>query len=349
MQEILNQQIEQQREIIRYDTFDFTVEILINKFSEITPIEDEEKDIFIPEYQRNYVWRQKQKSRFIESVVLGLPIPIMFFAKNKDGNMEIIDGSQRMRTLYEFYNNKFHLSDLKKLPFLNKLSYENLPLPQKKNFKNSVLRIAVINGANKETKKDLFDRINTSSTPATPMEVRIGSHSGLFMNFILNAAKDKDFIKLTPIAKMYEKKRAREELVLRLFAYAENLNHYTNNVKNILDNYLQEKNGTLKESDITQYATKFNRLMTFIESTFPQGFKIKNPKAKYVSRIEFEAIAIGSLLALEEKNNLKVNDVSWLKDSEFIQLVTTDGRSNSPERVKGRINFVKNHLLGRNG
>ena len=99
----IEEAIEAQRKVITYDTFDFTVELLLNKFSPVNPIIDENKDVFIPDYQRNFVWKDEQKARFIESVILGLPIPIMFFARTKDNNMEIIDGSQRIRTLYDLY------------------------------------------------------------------------------------------------------------------------------------------------------------------------------------------------------------------------------------------------------
>lgn len=345
----IEEAIEAQRKVITYDTFDFTVELLLNKFSPVNPIVDEDKDVFIPDYQRNFVWKDEQKARFIESVILGLPIPIMFFAKTKDNNMEIIDGSQRIRTLYDFYNNKIKLMHLKKLDMLNNFRYSDLPLSQKKNFKNSILRVAVINNATSEIKKDLFDRINTSSTKAEPMEVRIGSHTGKFMDFILSCAQNKTFISLTPMSNQLIKKRNREELVLRLFAYAENLSSYSNNVKNMLDKYLEQKNDKVSDNDIFEYQRRFDKLLEFVKKNFPHGFRIKNLNSKNISRIEFEAIAIGSYLALLENPQLDKVDTSWLNNTEFINYVTTDGRSNTNERVLGRIGYVKTHLLGENG
>lgn len=345
----IEEAIEAQRKVITYDTFDFTVELLLNKFSPVNPIIDENKDVFIPDYQRNFVWKDEQKARFIESVILGLPIPIMFFARTKDNNMEIIDGSQRIRTLYDFYNNKIKLMHLKKLSVLNNFKYSDLPLSQKKNFKNSILRIAVINNATNEIKKDLFDRINTSSTKAEPMEVRIGSHTGKFMDFILSCAQDEKFISLTPMSQQLIKKRNREELVLRLFAYAENLDSYSNNVKNMLDKYLEQKNETVTDDDINGYQERFNRLLNFIKKNFEHGFRIKNLNSKNISRIEFEAIAIGSYLALMQNPDLDNIETDWLQNPEFVNYVTTDGRSNTNERVLGRIEYVKTHILGING
>jgi uncharacterized protein with ParB-like and HNH nuclease domain len=64
--------------------------------------------IFVPEFQRKFVWTLKQASRFIESLLLGLPVPGVFFAKEADsGKLLIIDGQQRLRTLQYFYNGVF--------------------------------------------------------------------------------------------------------------------------------------------------------------------------------------------------------------------------------------------------
>ena len=104
-------QIKTSQKQIDYDTKDFTIELLISKFNK--------GDFFIPSYQRKYVWREKNKNLFLESIFLGLPIPFMFFADCDNGKQEVIDGAQRMQTLVEFHNNKLQLSGLKKLTKLN--------------------------------------------------------------------------------------------------------------------------------------------------------------------------------------------------------------------------------------
>ena len=181
------------------------------------------------------------------------------------------------------------------------------------------------------------------------MEVRIGSHTGKFMDFILSCAQDERFISLTPMSQQLIKKRNREELVLRLFAYAENLDSYSNNVKNMLDKYLEQKNETVTDDDINGYQERFNRLLKFIKKNFEHGFRIKNLNSKNISRIEFEAIAIGSYLALMQNPDLDNIETDWLQNPEFVNYVTTDGRSNTNERVLGRIEYVKTHILGING
>ena len=81
LQEIENQIVEF-RKTIDYDTKEFTVELLVDKFMK--------EDFFVPLYQREFIWSRNRQSRFIESVLLGLPIPFMFMADTADGRLEIV-------------------------------------------------------------------------------------------------------------------------------------------------------------------------------------------------------------------------------------------------------------------
>lgn len=77
------QLIEQQR-VIDYDTKEFTVELIVQKF--------ESSEFYIPPYQRQFIWSEERQSKFIESILLGLPIPFIFCAENEDGRLEVVDG-----------------------------------------------------------------------------------------------------------------------------------------------------------------------------------------------------------------------------------------------------------------
>ena len=129
-------QIKEMQKQIDYDTRDFTIELLISKF--------EKKEFFIPPYQREFVWKSKNKTLFLESVFLGLPIPFMFFADCDNGKQEVIDGAQRMQTLVEFYNNELQLSGLKKLTKLNGFHFRDLSDTQQRKFLNKALRIIIL-------------------------------------------------------------------------------------------------------------------------------------------------------------------------------------------------------------
>lgn len=170
-------QIKEMQKQIDYDTKDFTIELLIDKFKK--------KDFFIPSYQRDFVWQTKNKTLFLESIFLGLPIPFMFFADCDNGKQEVIDGAQRMQTLVEFHNNRLQLSGLKKLTKLNGFYFKDLSDAQQRKFLNKTLRIIVLEeDTPNAARQDLFYRINTTGMKANDSEVRRGSYPGPLTDFI---------------------------------------------------------------------------------------------------------------------------------------------------------------------
>lgn len=79
---------------------DFPVDAIVNKMNQ--------EDIFIPSFQRNFVWSVSQASRFVESLLLGLPVPGVFLFKDPESNrLMVVDGQQRLRTLQAFYKGVF--------------------------------------------------------------------------------------------------------------------------------------------------------------------------------------------------------------------------------------------------
>ena len=80
-----------------------------------------------PDYQRNYLWENKKASLLIESILLNIPIPVVYVAENEESQWNVIDGLQRLNSLYRFFKNEFKLSRLEVLSELNGLTYHNLP------------------------------------------------------------------------------------------------------------------------------------------------------------------------------------------------------------------------------
>ena len=109
--EELELQIKELQQDYNYNLKEYTIEIALQKFrgKDFEYIENSLSSsvIFIPTYQRDYVWNPDLKSKFIESLLLGIPMPPLFaFTLDDSGNMELIDGVQRLTTIKEFYNNK---------------------------------------------------------------------------------------------------------------------------------------------------------------------------------------------------------------------------------------------------
>lgn len=328
------QEIRAMQHEVRYDIRDFTIDYIVAKFRE--------SFFYVPSYQRESIWTAAHKCRFVESVVLGLPIPMMFVADMEDGRLEIVDGAQRIRTLEEFTNSDLRLEGLKRLQALNGFLYSDMPLAQQRKFGTKALRVVVLEDTTtEELRREVFDRVNTSGMKARASEVRRGALTGPFMEFVKELASDQRFVALCPISERMRKRREDEELVLRFLAYSDAYKDFRHDVDAFLDRYAKANRSKF---DSKRLKSEFDRTMQFVEQHFPYGFG-KGPEARITPRVRFEAIAVGTNLALRSQPDLKPADVRrWLGSEEFERHTTTHA-SNSGPRLRGRVEFVRNRLL----
>lgn len=328
------EQIKKLRKEIDYDTRDYAIDFLVQQFRE--------NEFYIPdEYQRQYIWEDANKNRFIESILLGLPIPFMFFSDTDDGRCEIIDGAQRTQTLEEFMSGDLVLSNLKKLSKLNGFTYLDLPEYFKRKFNKMTIRIVVLSEETTiEIRKEIFNRINTTGIPANPSEIRRGSYSGPFMDFLKECTKDPLFIQVCPVSETAKKRYEDLELVLRFFAFLNNYKNFHHRVDEFLDEYVEN---VQHDFDKVKFKKEFDDTISFVDRYFENGFK-KTKTSKSTPRVRFEAIAVGVGLALRENPNLIPKSMEWLSSDEFKKHTTTHA-SNSPARVSGRVEYVRDMLL----
>ena len=120
----------------------------------------EDKDIRLdPDYQRNYVWDNKKSSLLIESIILNVPIPVIYVSQEQDDTWSVIDGLQRLYSLKRFFEGKFKLSGLEILSELNKHDINSLNPKALRLLKNGLLRVIMItHDSNEEIKYDVFMR-----------------------------------------------------------------------------------------------------------------------------------------------------------------------------------------------
>ncbi|KKJ00505.1 hypothetical protein PROH_08310 [Prochlorothrix hollandica PCC 9006 = CALU 1027] len=339
-------EIRDKQKPIDYDTKEYPVEILVQKYDEGRS--EDENELFIPDYQREMAWDDARQSKFIESVLLGLPIPYIFVAdipdKENEGRLEIIDGSQRIRTLAKFLSNELKLSKLEKLEKLNDFRFSDLSLPRQRRFKRTTLRmIQLTEKATEDIRRDMFERINTGSVVLNDMEKRRGIQRGPFLNFIHQLSQNDDFLELCPFTSNDIDRREPQEFVLRFFAYLNNYQNFKRQVNKFLNEYLETNNND--NFDEQKMKAEFESMLSFVRTYFPHGFR-KGEKHTTTPRIRFEAIAVGTALALREENDLKPNSMTWLNSPEFKEYTTSDA-SNSKPKVKKRIEYVRDQLLGK--
>ncbi len=333
--ESAEKQIRQIQKEIRFDTRDFPVETIVARFKQDL--------FFIPPYQREFIWNERQQSQFIESVIMGLPIPMMFLAEDEEGSFEIVDGTQRIQSLEAFLSDDLELEGLKKLDTLNGFRFRDLPSAQQNKLTSRALRLVILDSeTTDESRRDLFDRINKSGQALTPSERRRGALDGEFMTFLEERANNPLFRSLCPVTPRMARRREPLELVTRFFAYSDRYLNFEHDVDSFLDDYVKKH---LTEFDAERMTAEFDATMGFVQRFFPYGFA-KSAKATTTPRVRFEALSVGVNLALRIEPKLTPAPViSWLESKQFVEWTTTHA-SNSAPRLRGRIEYVRDRLLG---
>lgn len=338
---IIDEEISKFSRQYKYDRQDFPIEVVIGKYA--PQGEGEEQTLFIPHYQRALVWKQEMQSRFIESLFLGVPIPPIFVSvMDTDGRLEIIDGSQRIRTISKFISGELKLKKLESLKSLNGIKFKDLSIPRQRKFKLINIRVNVITEeADLSIRADIFDRLNSTGEKLTPSQIRKGAFaSSNFYSFILKMSEIPTPFKNLPRKKLIAGEAA--ELTLRFFVYADVYKEHEHAVAMFLNRYVQKKND---DFDQVQLTSEFTTMLAFVKEHFPSGFN-KTSTSKAIPRVRFEAIAVGTHLALKEKHDLVPTYMKWLDSKEFKKETTSDA-SNNQGRIASRIEFVRDCLLNK--
>ena len=181
----LQEQLDTQKRKVDFDTYDITVKEIVNMVAEnIIDI--------APEYQRLFQWRDDRQSKFIESVLLGIPTPSLFMATNPDGTWEVIDGVQRLSTLIHFSDNDnakrrtdisgdLILKDLGKLSNFNNKTFADMPKNIQMNFHLKPIKVTTLSDkSDKKVRFDLFERLNTGGLRLSDQEIRNCIYKGEF-------------------------------------------------------------------------------------------------------------------------------------------------------------------------
>lgn len=334
-----------------YRLAEFTIGELIKKFRQKNSIIDEDEEmsiLVVPKYQRNFVWALVMQSRFIESIFMGVPIqPLFAFELDEEGNLELLDGVQRLSTVKAFVSNDLTLSSLEEITSLNNYTFDKLELSRKRKFLNTTLKVYIINEkTNEGIRADIFRRLNETGKKLESAEIRKGKFlSNHFYDFILECTEISEFDKLFSSAKDNEKLRGeKEELITRFFAYSDNYQMFEHSVKGFLDSYIISEGENFNDEIKEIKRNEFIRMLNFIEEYIPNGFR-KTEGSKSIPRVRFEALSIGVNLALRENSEIDTQNFKWIESKEF-KTITTSDAANNKSKVIGRIEFVRDCLLG---
>ena len=172
-----------------------------------------------PKFQRRYVWTDRLASRLIESILLNVPIPPCYLAQDSDYKLDVIDGQQRIFSIYRFMRNQFKLRDLEVLKDLNGKAFFQIPPPFGRKIKTYTLRCVIVtNDSDPEIRFEVFERLNTNTMPLNPQELRNSISRGALIDLLSELANDESWLKILNRTKPDTRMRD-EELILRFFAF----------------------------------------------------------------------------------------------------------------------------------
>lgn len=335
-------------------------------FGEIMNIYQDGDIIISPEFQRLFRWSDYQKTRFIESVLLGIPIPPIFVSEDKDGKWELVDGLQRLSTILSFFGilkksvdkldeekNNWLFTEGDIISSLQGKRKEDLPLKLQIAIKRAVCRVELLrwNEKNNTIKYELFNRLNTGGSTATEQEIRnciFRGTSNIFNDFLKKQSENTNLAKLVKPSKEQIEQLYLEELVLRfvsLFQADENTKpDLTENISKYMTQFMKDN----VDNDLFPFeemSDLFSRVLNLLEK-LKELRVFRGEKGPFSTNI-FDVIMLGIAHNLDyyESNSLDIlrQKVSELKNSGELK-TTSSGKVSSKNRNLKRIELAKNHF-----
>jgi hypothetical protein len=255
-----------------------------------------------PDFQREDVWNKKQKSELVESILMGIPLPVMYFAEDKYGNLQVIDGRQRLTALFEFLNNKFSISSAPILTYLKGKKFKDLEPKDQTKLEDYQLIVYIIKPQTPDRIKfDIFDRVNRGGTQLNKQEMRNALYQGKSTELLKELAESEEFLKATGDA-ISPKRMKDRYLILRFIAFylwkKHKLIENTNFVeyKSDIDEFLGKIMEILNKADekfLNEIKTIFKTAMkNSFDILGKDGFRIPNKgKKRPINMALFESLS----------------------------------------------------------
>lgn len=292
-----------------------------------------------PNFQRQYVWPDKLASRLVESVLLNVPIPPCYLSENEDCELDVIDGQQRIFSLYRFVENQFKLQGLEALTEFNGLRFFELPSKEQRKLTTHTLRCVVIKSeSHPEIKFDVFERLNTSTMPLNSQELRNCVSRGALNNLLAELSFTEDWLQIRG-KKKPDKRLADEEMILRFFAFhIQPLNEYKTPLKSWL-NQAARAGRKMNDAEIEHLRQTWKDALANALAWFEPTRCFRRPESTAINRALFDLImktaASNSFQTATQKRAAFLDAFQEiLRDPEFQDLISraVDHKSRTEKR-----------------
>lgn len=359
--------IEVQVEKVHTQSLDLSFNELLDMY------ESGELDIS-PDYQRLFRWTEGASSRFIESLLLEMPVPPIYVVETETGVYQLIDGLQR-------FSSYLHLrgeltaehKSIKKGDFLtlvdcdivhelNGLKYEELPTALKIKLKRSFVRVEVVRkGSDSKFKYHMFKRLNTGGEALTAQQIRnctIRMLDPKFNDFIIQLSKNPDYVNcISNISEVQNLGAYNEELVLRYFTFRNNREAFKHDITDFLTEYMEGVSSGAIAFDYAENHDNFVKVFKLFSDT--HGDKVfgrisgDDKLQSNFNIYHFESLTMGIQRKIDD---LDLNDVAVIEDykqriinlkkDQTFKTETTGGGKNSPGPLRKRIEIAERYFVG---
>jgi hypothetical protein len=326
------------REVVT-QPYDLAIENIVSQVKDKTiflrPLSDR------PKFQRQYVWSDAIASRLVESVLLNVPIPPCYLSQNADFELDVIDGQQRIYSLFRFVENQFKLKNLRALVELNNLRFFELSSKLQRQLLTHTLRCVLItNKSHPEIKFDVFERLNTNTVPLSSQELRNCVYRGPLNKLLGELAAGEEW--LTVLGRKAPDKRLRdEELILRFFAYhLLGPDSYRTPMKSWL-NDAADVGRRLKKEGIEQYRQLWVGSLQGALGLFETKEAFRRPGSRSINRALFDLVMattskVDPSQCQQRRSDFRVSYEELLADNEFRDLIgrAVDHTSRTNRRIE---------------
>lgn len=347
----LEAEIIEQNNLLRTDRLDLS-------FGEIISMYERCEIIIRPAFQRYFRWTEEQQSRFIESILLGIPIPPIFVATDSEGVWELVDGLQRLSTILSFVGvlrsddegirkkNNWTLLAGDRVEKLEGFTYESLPNKFRLNLKRSTCRVEILRwNSNYDMRYELFNRLNTGGTPLTQQEIRnciFRDISPKFNDFLKKLAENQKFKDLVALNDIQNEQLYNEELILRFISLYKNEGKISSSISQHMTIFMEN---ALKSNsfDYNEYESVFIDVFNIL---YPLGKDIFRQKNGDFATALYDVITYGIAENLSKYKRTpteilekKINEE--VRKDETLLRFSRRGGNNQKTRIVNRLREAK--------
>ena len=329
---------------------------------EVVSLYENREIVIDPAFQRLFRWTDAQKTRLVESILLGIPLPPIFVGTSKTGEWEVIDGMQRLSTILQFMGklsgqkNELTLTEgANYLTMLGGMTWDRMPKPVRLDFRRARLDVAIIKrSGDARAKYDLFDRLNTGGAPLSEQELRnchLVKENPAFHQWLEDLASRPEFRECAAVSERRELQAYHMELASRLLIFANldegDLRGIGNLGPFVTDQMVTMARATLDNpAHLDKLGSVFGKTFAVLSPFGESAFKRYDPKGRKFkgafSVSAYEAVACGIAYHISQEgagpadfpeNIVREKIEAVWRDEEFQSKVRGVGGANAASRL----------------